>query len=52
MKCKSAVRALTMIDSETLLVGQNEGWLELVRVKDFKVICSANFNSVGHVFVL
>jgi hypothetical protein len=32
LKCKSAVRSIAALDSQTLIVGENEGWFELVRV--------------------
>lgn len=43
-----------MVDSSTLVVGQNEGWFELVKIDEnqIQIIKSANFVNVGHVFVM
>lgn len=56
LKCKSAVRSITALDPQTLIVGENEGWFELVRVSQnlelVEIILSKKFDAVGHVFTL
>lgn len=32
IRCKQAVRAITQLDQSTLIIGENEGWFELLRV--------------------
>ena len=34
IKCKSAVRSISVLDSHTLIVGENDGWFELVRISN------------------
>lgn len=52
LTCKAAVRSVIAIDPLTVIVGQNDGWFELVRVAadSVQIICSKQFNVVGHVF--
>jgi hypothetical protein len=56
LKCKSAVRSVVQLDAQTLIVGENEGWFELVRVSNnlelVEIIISKQFESIGHVFTL
>ena len=55
-KCKSAVRSICVLDPQTLIIGENEGWFELIRVSSnidlVEVILSRKFDAVGHVFTL
>lgn len=32
ISCKSAIRALSLVDGQTLIVGQNDGWFQLVHL--------------------
>ena len=56
LKCKAAVRSVVQLDAQTLIVGENEGWFELVRVSNnlelVEIILSKQFDHVGHVFTL
>ena len=56
LRCKSAVRSICVLDPQTLIVGENEGWFEVVRVSNnlelVEIILSKKFESVGHVFTL
>ena len=31
-RCKSAVRSLCLLNQETLVIGENEGWFEVLRL--------------------
>lgn len=53
VKCKQAVRALCCFSDSILIVGQNEGWIELVDISELNkmdVISTKRFDSLGHVF--
>lgn len=56
MKCKSAVRSIAILDAHTLIIGENEGWFELVRISGnlelVEIMLSRKFDAVGHVFTL
>lgn len=56
LKCKAAVRSITILDPQTLIVGENEGWFELVRVSNnielVDITTSKKIDAVGHVFTL
>jgi hypothetical protein len=56
LKCKSAVRSIAILDAQTLIIGENEGWFELVRISPklelVEIILSKKFDAVGHVFTL
>jgi len=56
LKCKSAIRSICILDPQTLVIGENEGWFEIVRVSNslelVDIIVSKKFESVGHVFTL
>lgn len=56
LKCKSAVRSMTCLDAQTLIIGENDGWIELVhlsnKLDDVEVILSKNFYQISHVFTL
>lgn len=54
IKCRSAVRSLSALDDSTLLVGENEGWFEIVRISanidEVSIISNRKLEAVGHVF--
>ena len=56
LKAKSAVRTITLIDDSTVLVGENEGWFEIIRLSYnldlVDVITSQQFETVGHIFTV
>ena len=56
LKAKSAVRTITLIDDSTVLVGENEGWFEIIRLsynlETVDVITSQQFETVGHIFTV
>ena len=56
LKAKSAVRTITLIDDSTVLVGENEGWFEIIRLsynlEMVDVITSQQFETVGHIFTV
>lgn len=34
LKCKSAIRSLCLVNEKTILVGENDGWLDIVNIHD------------------
>lgn len=54
MKCKSAVRSLCLVGDRTVVVGENDGWLDVVSINDkvelTEVILNKRFEKLGHVF--
>jgi hypothetical protein len=47
---------MTSLDTQTLIIGENDGWIELVhlsnKVDEVEVILSKNFHQISHVFTL
>ena len=56
LEAKSAARSFAIIDSETLIVGENEGWFEVIKINSnidlVQIIYSTKFEAVGHVFTM
>jgi hypothetical protein len=54
LKCKSAVRSLCLVGDRTVVVGENDGWLDVVSINDkvelTEVILNKRFEKLGHVF--
>jgi|LauGreDrversion4_2_1035121.scaffolds.fasta_scaffold3598696_1 hypothetical protein len=54
IKCKSAVRSLCMLNERSLIVGENDGWLDLVSVNDnlemIEGVLNKRFDELGHIF--
>lgn len=54
LKCKSAVRSLCLASDKTIVVGENDGWLDVVSINDnvemIEVILNKRFEKLGHVF--
>jgi len=56
LKCKAAVRSICSLDASTIIVGENDGWFELIRVQQnldlVEITSSKRIEAVGHVFTL
>ena len=54
LKCKSAVRSLCLVSDRVVVVGENDGWLDVVSINDnvemTEVILNKRFEKLGHVF--
>jgi hypothetical protein len=56
VKVKAGVRSLCMFNDQTLLCGENEGWIDLVRVSDsvkqLDMVLNKRFDKLGHIYLI
>ena len=56
LEAKAAARSFSIIDYETLIVGENEGCFEVIKINSIidlvQIIYSTKFEAVGHVFTM
>jgi hypothetical protein len=53
LKCKQSVRSICQFSKGILIVGQNEGWIELIslsKLDQIDIISSKRFDKLGHIF--
>ena len=53
LKCKQSVRSICQLSDNILIVGQNEGYIELValsKLNQIEIISSKRFDRLGHIF--
>jgi hypothetical protein len=56
IELKTGVRTLCVLDGivagygETLVIGENDGWIELLRLDSFEMRISKKFEKMGHIY--
>ena len=54
LKTKAGVRSMCLYNRDTLLCGENEGWIDLIRITEdlrtTEVVLNKRFDKLGHIY--
>jgi len=54
LKTKAGIRSMRVYNKDTLLCGENEGWIDLIRITEdirtTEVVLNKRFDKLGHIY--
>jgi hypothetical protein len=54
LKTKAGVRSLCVVNRDTLICGENEGWIDVIRITEdyrtLEIVISKKFDKLGHIY--